>query len=189
MIALLQSGRAMPPSSETFDERIEMVERAIDSHGTFLLDYLTCLTRNRHDAESIHSDLWVYVLHRFRFEKIGHLGALRRKAYQLFVDHYRKQRRNPVLAVEAPPDMPASHGQHEPFTEAEQTAFKARFFAEYNVDLPAWHRDALWLHAWHGHSYQEIAEIMGRPSSTIGDWIAQARTAFADYLNSNPSNR
>lgn len=189
MSAILQSGRTMPPPSETFDERIEMVERAIDSHGAYLLDYLTGLTRNRHDAESIHSDLWVYALHRFPAEKIAHLGALRRKAYQLFVDHYRKQRRSPVRVVEDPPDMPASHGQHEPCSEAEQAAFKARFFAEYDVDLPARHRDALWLHAWCGYTFQEIAEIMGKPSSTIGDWITQARQAFADHLNSNPTDR
>ncbi|MBK1883531.1 RNA polymerase sigma factor [Luteolibacter pohnpeiensis] len=174
-------------SSESFDERLAKVEHAIDSHGSYLLDYLTSLTKNRHDAEAIHSDLWVYVLHRFRSEHIEHLGALRRKAYQLFIDHYRKQRRNPVLIVEETPECP-TQSSHEPYTDEEQAEFKARFFAEYQVDLPTEHQEALWLHAWCGYTFQEIAKIMGRPSSTIGDWITLARQAFADYLNSNPLN-
>lgn len=176
----------MPEHQDDFDTRLEMVEQAIDSHGSYLLRYLHSLTKQWQDAEGLHSDLWVYVIHRFPMAKIGHLGALRRKAYHLFVDHYRKNQRNPVMAVEEPPERAVAYHAQAPYTDEEQAAFRARFFEEYDVDLSDSHKEALWLHAWCGHTYEEIAAILKIPSSTIGDRISQSRKAFADYLNSNP---
>lgn len=171
-------------SEPSFEEKMEMVERAIDAHGSYLLHYLQSLTKNRHDAENLHSELFVHVLHRFRPEKIGHIGMLRRKAYQLFVDHYRKRRRDPVAVLEDPPEESCGSCR-EPYTEAEQENFRRRFFTDYPVAIPPEHEEALWLHAWCGHTFQEVATIMGKPSSTIGDWISGARQAFADFLNTN----
>ena len=178
--------QAMSQAEPTFDEKMELVEQAIDAHGSYLLHYLQSLTKNRHDAENLQSELWIYVLHRFRPENIPRLGMLRRKAYQLFVDHYRNWRRDPVAFVEDPPEKDLPSVGSEPYTQEEQDAFRRRFFDDYPVGLPPEHEEALWLHAWCGHSFQEVAGIMGKPSSTIGDWISGARRAFSDYLNSNP---
>ncbi|BCX48597.1 hypothetical protein HAHE_25050 [Haloferula helveola] len=180
--------QAAPPEAAShhpsFDEKMEMVERSIEAHGSYLLNFLHSLTRNRQDAENLHSDLWVYVLHRFSPDRIGDIAALRRKARHLFIDHYRKLRRDPLAFVEDTPESGSGSGISEPFTEREQAEFRRRFFTEFPVCLPPEHEEALWLHAWCGHTFQEVAGIMGKPASTVGDWIAGARQAFADHLNS-----
>lgn len=166
-----------------FDQRLRLVEEAIDRHGSYLQQYLYGLTKQWQDAENLFNDLWVNVLHRFPKDKITHVGFLRRKCFQLFVDQWRRSKRNPVTTVEDPPDHAAPLGPGEAFTGEEEAAFKERFFSEYAVDLTPQQKDALWLHARFGYTYVEIAEKLGIPPSTIGDLIKHARKIFAEHLN------
>lgn len=169
--------------TEVTDHRLALVERAIDTHGAYLLHYLTQLTRNPHDAGELFNDLWMVVLRRFKDGDIGNLSFLRRKAYQIFVDWYRKERRNPVAAMETPPEIAAPPGQGDVLSAEEEEGFKIRFFEEYPVALSPEQKEALWLHARLGMTFVEIAAMLDKPPSTVGDWIKQARTAFAEYLN------
>lgn len=171
---------------ELFDRRTRLVEHAIDDYGSYLLNYLSGLTKQAQDAEELFDDLWIFVLNRFDESEISQLGLLRRKAYQLFVDYWRKKQRNPVIAVEDVPEiaMP-SHTYSEPFTDAEDAAFKEKFFAEHGTKLPSDQQDALWWHARYGMTFQEIGIEMGKAPSTIGDWIDRARLSIAEGLNRN----
>lgn len=172
---------------EDFDARLTKVEAAIDQHGAHLRAYLFKLTRNHHDAEELFDDLWMHALHRFEFENLTSLPLLRRKAYQLFVDAWRKKARSRVTTVEEVPEQPVFQSIHqEAGTPKEEEAMKVRFFSEYDAGLSNEQRDALWLHARYGYTFAEVGEIMQKPSSTVGDWITQARRAFSDAFN-NPA--
>src|ERR1700761_9421738 len=97
-----------PPSAETdFDRRVELVMASVDLHHTYLLNYLRSMA-GHHDAEDILQELWKFVVVHFSEDKIDCLPLLRRKAYQLFIDHYRKNRARGILMErveqESPPE-------------------------------------------------------------------------------------
>lgn len=169
--------------SEDFDARLKLVEQAIDEHGSYLLSYLKSLTKQKEDAEELFDDLWIWVLNKLPEDRIFHVGVLRRKAYQLFVDRWRKQKRNPVFAVEDLPDVSSPDTQSEALTDEEEEQFKIRFFSEYDVNLSEKQKHVLWLSARMGYTHREISDLIGIPASTVGDWLLQCREAFADYLN------
>lgn len=169
--------------TQNFDARLKLVEQAIDEHGSYLLSYLKGLTKQKEDAEELFDDLWIWVLNKLPEDRIFHVGVLRRKAYQLFVDRWRKQKRNPVIVVEDLPDASSPDSSGEALTDAEEQRFRARFFAEYDVDLTKQQKDVLWLSARMGYTHREISDIVGVPASTVGDCLLKCRQVFADYLN------
>jgi len=171
------------PTEEDFNRRLRIVEKAIKQHGTYILHYLHSLTKQWQDAEDLNSELWIAVLHHFEEADIMHVGLLRRKAFQTFVDFWRKKRRSLISTVERLPEVAAPDIAAEPFTEAEEEKFKIQFFTEYPVDLNQEQKDALYLHARYGYTHTEIAERLGRPTSTIGGWLQNARQIFTDHLN------
>lgn len=167
-----------------FDRRLALVEQAIDRYGGYLQGYLFDLTKQWQDAEDLLSQLFVHVLHRFPEERIMQVGVLRRKAYQLFVDYWRKKQRSvPTVDEESGHEQPAANVAPEPQTEEEEAAFKARFFSDYDVGLSEAQKEALWLHARYGYTHVEISKQLGVPSSTIGDWIKHARKRIAERIN------
>jgi RNA polymerase sigma factor (sigma-70 family) len=168
----------------TFDERLAAVEASIDRHHTYLENYLANLTRNRADAEDLISQLWVHVLRKFNDGQIGSLPILRRKAYQLFVDHYRKKVRLREDIRDQLPEQRIRHVGKEAYSSAEEAALKAHFWAEYPVELSESQREVLWLSARYGFTIGEIAARMKLPSSTVGDWLQRGRRIFAAHLNS-----
>lgn len=167
-----------------FNARLEKVMVAVDLHHCILHDYLYRLTRHWQDAEDILQDLWRYVLLHFPEDKIDSLSLLRRKAYQLFVDHYRAAKRRPELVEGELPEMPTT-GQLQPaVTDAGEAQMKSRFWGEFHgIELTDQQKDVLWLHGRYGQTYQEIAQATGIAPSTVGDWITLGRERLADYLN------
>lgn len=168
----------------TFDQRLASLEEAIDKHHVYLERYLGSLTRNHADAEDLLSRLWVNVLHKFKDDQIGNLPILRRKAYQLFIDHYRAKMRymDKIQVVETLPEPGIQHLGKEAYTSTEEALLKARFWAEYPVDLPKQQKEVLWLSARYGFTIQEISEHLSLPTSTVGDWLQRSRKALADYV-------
>lgn len=176
------------PVSETadavFERRLAAVTQAVDSYHTYLLDYLHRLTRQWQDAENLLQDLWRTVLMNFDEDKIGVLPLLRRKAHQLFIDHYRKlKRRGEVLADEIP-ETPVQGYGFSAITDEGEEALKARFWSEYpGIELTAQQKETLWLHARYGFTYKEIEERTGIAASTVGDWIVLGRKKLSEILN------
>lgn len=169
-----------------FERRMERVMTAVDLHHAHLLDYLFQLTRHRQDSEDLAQELWRYVLHNFPEEKITALSLLRRKAYQLFVDHYRAAKRRPEVPLEEVHDRPVYVSREAAFSDAEEGRMKTSFWLEFHgIDLTEAQKEVLWLHGRYGFTYQEIAAQTGVPSSTVGDWIALGRERLMNYLNQN----
>lgn len=171
-----------------FQQRLDRVMASVDLYQTHLQDYLYRLTRQWQDAEDILQELWRYVLLYFPEEKIDSISLLRRKAFQLFVDHYRKVKRRPEILTDELPELPVS-GEHQPsITEAGEAEMKERFWREFHgIELSDAQKDVLWLHARYGQTYQEIERQIGVPASTVGDWIALGRERLTEYLNTQPN--
>jgi RNA polymerase sigma factor (sigma-70 family) len=176
---------ALPDKAEAaFERRMAAVTEAVGKYHAYLLDYLYRMTRQRQDAENLLQDLWRHVLLNFDEDKIGALPLLRRKAYQLFIDHYRRQVRRGETLSEEPPEVAVQGTNFSAFTEAEEIALRKKFWSEYpTVELTSEQKEALWLHARYGFTYKEIEQRLGFPSSTIGDWIALGRKKLAEAIN------
>jgi DNA-directed RNA polymerase specialized sigma24 family protein len=173
-----------------FERRVAAVSHAVDDYHRYLLDYLYRLTRQWQDAENLLQDLWRHVLIHFKEEQIHTLPLLRRKAYQLFVDHYRRQvRRGEVLSDELP-EVPSEGAKLAAFTDEGEAALREKFWAEYpGLDLTDAQKEALWLHARYGFTFKEIESRTDVPASTVGDWIALARKKLAAVINNEPQSK
>lgn len=167
-----------------FERRLAAVSQSVDDYHTYLMEYLHRLTRQYQDAENLLQDLWRHVLLNFDEAHICSLPLLRRKAYQLFVDHYRRNvRRGEVLSDEVP-EVPVQQDSFAACTPEEEEAVKHRFWSEYpDIDLTAQQKDVLWLSARYGFTYKEIEARTGIASSTVGDWIAIARAKLTEAMN------
>lgn len=178
-----QAPSAPDTVDQRFDHRLALVEQAIDLHHSHLTDYLHSLTRNWHDAQDIAQELWKHILLHFPEEKISQLGILRRKAYQLFVDHYRRRGRRLETPMDLLPEIPVPARSREAATAQEEQALFVRFWSEFpGVDLSDRQKECLWRYARYGYTIHEIAADLSIPKSTVADWIALARRKIAAQL-------
>lgn len=167
-------------SEELFDLRLKLTEESIDKYGSYLLDYAQSLCQGYPmDAESLYDEFWIHVLNKFKEEDILHVGFLRRKLYQRFVDAWRKMKRNPVIATDTLPDVEYEESQQADVSSLE---VKKSFFADHPVNLTDLQKEALFLWAYEELTYEEIAERLGRPRSTIGGWVKLGRQAVIDHI-------
>ncbi len=176
------------PTDDVFERRLIAVTQSVDDYHTYLRDYLFRLTRQYQDAENLLQDLWRHVLLHFQEDQIHALPLLRRKAYQLFIDYYRrKARRGEILADELP-EVPAQRQAHA-FTAEDESAFRDKFWSEYpGIELTSPQKEALWLHARYGFTCKEIETRLNVPASTIGDWIMLGRKRLSDWINNELKN-
>jgi len=185
---------AMKPSTQSpqasevaFEKRLAAVTEAVGNYHAYFVDYLYRMTRQRQDAENLAQDLWRHVLLHFDEDKIGALPLLRRKAYQLFIDHYRRQVRRGEILSDETPEIAVLPTRFAAFTDKEETGLKKRFWAEYpGIDLTETQKEALWLHARYGFTCKEIGQRLSAPASTVGDWIALGRKKLAEIINNEP---
>lgn len=166
-----------------FERKMALVSQAVSDYHAYLREYLYRMTRQWQDAENLLQDLWRHVLLNFDEDKIQCLPLLRRKAYQLFIDHYRRQvRRGEILSDELP-EVPVS-GARASITDDDEAGLKKKFWADYpKIELTEQQKDALWLHARYGFTFKEIEKQLGVPASTVGDWITLGRKKLAEAIN------
>jgi RNA polymerase sigma factor (sigma-70 family) len=165
-----------------FERRMAAIRQAVDDYHSYLLDYLFRLTRQWQDAENLAQDLWRHVLHHFDEDKIHCLPLLRRKAYQLFIDHYRRLVRRGEVFSDSPPEVVETRTASA--EDDDEAGLQQRFWSEYpDIDLSEPQKEALWLYARYGYTFKEIEQKLGTPASTIGDWIALARKKLAEAIN------
>jgi len=167
-----------------YERRVAAVKGSIDQYHTYLRNYLYGMTRQWQDAENLLQDLWKYVLLRFEEDQIGSLPLLRRKAYQLFIDHYRRIVRRGEALSDAVPEQMTKPMAGEAYSESEESALKEKFWSEYpGIDLNEKQKDVLWLHARYGYTYKEIEARTGVAGSTACDWIAHGRKCLSEFIN------
>ena len=179
MKALNQPDLSEETAEAAFDRRMDLVMESVDRHHTYLLGYLTRLAGPPH-AEDLLQELWKYVVVHFPEDKITSLSLLRRKAYQVFVDHYRRRRTHARLVDRIADEQKESSHL---YPEGDEAEFKARFFDEYPVDLSDRQKTVLWHYGRYGMTYQEIEQELGVPASTAHDWVKQGRAQLQAMLN------
>ena len=170
-------------AEEKFSRRVELVMASVDLHHTCLLNYLRSLA-GHHDAEDILQELWKFVVVHFAEDKIDCLPLLRRKAYQLFVDHYRRSVARGNLLEQAsqvpPPEM-----QDFVYDEADEPRLQAKFWQEFPVDLTDEQKNVLWHYGRYGMTFQEIENKLGVKASTACDWVKLGHEKLEPFLNDN----
>lgn len=181
------------PSTEAaealFQRRLAAVTRSFEDYHAYLLAYLHGLTRQYQDAENLVQDLWKHVLLNFEEDQIHSLPLLRRKGYQLFIDHYRRQKRRGEIVTDEIPEVLMPSRPFVDQSEEGEATLRARFWSEYpGIDLTEPQKEAIWLHARYGYSFKEVSERLKAPASTIGDWITLARKKLAAAIN-NPNHK
>lgn len=184
MKALAESEQKNAAAEALFERRMALVMEAVDLHHGHLVDYLWRLTRQKQDAEDLTQNLWRYVLLHFPEAKILCLSLLRKKAYQLFVDHYRAAVRRREVLTDEVPEVPLTVRREGAYSETAEKELQAKFWSEFEgIELSAAQKEVLWLHARYGLTYQEIEARLGIASSTIGDWVNLGRQRLAAYLD------
>lgn len=164
-----------------FDRRVELTMGSVDLHHTYLLGYLRSLA-GHHDAEDILQELWKFVVVHFPEDKIQSLSLLRRKAYQLFVDHYRRNKARGVL-MERVEHEPLPERHEHVSDDAEEARLQARFWQEFPVNLSEQQKTVLWYYGRYGLTFQEIEDKLGVKASTACDWVKLGREQLEIYLS------
>jgi DNA-directed RNA polymerase specialized sigma24 family protein len=172
---------ARPATDVNFDRRVELVMASVDLHHTYLLNYLR-LMAGYHDAEDILQELWKFVVVHFAEDKIDCLPLLRRKAYQLFVDHYRKCCARGILMEKAAQEVLPENREHI-FDEQEEARLQEKFWQEFPVDLSDQQKSVLWHYGRYGLTFQEIEDTLGVKASTACDWVKIGRQQLEPFLN------
>src|SRR5580692_5462434 len=168
-------------ANELFNRRRELVVASVDLYHSYLIQYLKAFAP--HDCvEDVVQELWKYVLLNFPIEKIQDIGLLRRKAYQLFVDQYRKAKVLSEAKAKIMYEPVRVHGEAA-FNPASEAELKRRFWLEYDVGLTDLQKEVVWHHARYGMTFDEIEKALGVKASTACDWMAMARKKIAAVLN------
>lgn len=158
-------------------------EQAFQLYQEKLKRFLARFT-DSHSAEDILQELWRFVYLRFTIDQMTSLPLLKRKAYQLFVDCYRKRQRYrkacETIWNEAGSDELV---REEAFVSDED--LEKRFCEAFPVDgLTKQQKKLVFLMARNGWSYNEAESETGVPASTACDWVARARLELSRYRDS-----
>ena len=168
-------------ADELFDRRKELVMGSVDLYHGYLIKYLKSFAP--HDCvEDVVQELWKYVLLKFPLEKIQDVGLLRKKAYQLFIDQYRKSK---VLSEAKTMIMlePTRENGEAVFSASSEAKLQERFWLEYDVGLTDLQKEVVWHHARYGMTFEEIEQALGIKASTACDWMKLARKKIAAVIN------
>jgi RNA polymerase sigma factor (sigma-70 family) len=175
-----------PPATtgSTFNERKQLVMQSVQRHDRYLRNYLYGMTKSWPDADDLAQDLWRYVIRSFADDQIASLPLLRYKAYQLFVDFYRRNLRRSETSIEAVAQIPDQPSELSALSKDEEAALEKAFWEELpGIGLTKLQRKAIWLKARFGMTIAEISEQLDVPRSTLGDWITLAREQIRDHLD------
>jgi RNA polymerase sigma factor (sigma-70 family) len=167
----------------SLDLRTNLVTESFTKYHVYLVDHIYRLCGSHDLAEEVIQELWIHVYGSFKTEHIGCLPILRRKAWQKYVDHYRKIRRLNEVNSELVVESIEARFSTEPFNESEEEEMEQNFWSEFpEIDLTEAQKKVIWLHARYGYTYAEIEKKMGVTTSTICDWLQKARTKIPEYL-------
>ena len=154
---------------------------SVDLYHTGLLSYLRSLA-GHHDAEDILQELWKFVVVHFPEDRIQSLSLLRRKAYQLFVDHYRRKKSQGALMEKIEHEPPTEKHEYV-FGDEEEARLQKKFWQEFPVDLTDSQKSVLWHYGRYGMTYAEIEAALGIKASTACDWVKLGRERLQSHLD------
>jgi RNA polymerase sigma-70 factor (ECF subfamily) len=155
-------------------------DRAVREHRPVLLDLARKLCRAQIDPDDLVQDVLETTLqHLAELPDDANLVAwMTRVMRNRFIDRCRRLK---VRGVQTPiEDVPVAQPVKD--DEVWWQRLSAEDIRSRLDQLPAEQRKALELFAFHGASYQEIAERLGIPKATVGTRILRARTRLKQLL-------
>lgn len=164
-------GRVVPIEQARARQRFD---RAVREHRAVLLDLARKLCRTHVDPDDLVQDVFETTFNHIAElpEDTNLVAWMTRVLRNRFVDRCRRLKtRGTQTPIE---DVPVASVIAEPeawWQRLSADDIRARLDA-----LPAEQRAAFELFAFHGASYQEIAEKLGIPKATVGTRILRART-------------
>lgn len=136
--------------------------------------YRLCFTyvKSAADAEDCAEDVFVKVLTgEFEFnDEVHERKWLTVTAINLCKDRLKSRKRKSIVPIDDEPEIAA------PEKEDRSDVLEAV------LALPVKYKDVIWLYYYEGYQTDEIAEILGRPPSTIRNQMRDARKLLKDKL-------
>jgi RNA polymerase sigma-70 factor, ECF subfamily len=154
------------------------IGRIVSQYHYRLLRYIVYLTGRRDSAEDLVQETWMRVLDRAR----QYDGRSRFEpwlfsiARHLAIDHLRREGRDMVAELEAPPDAADS-----PFAIAARSEDASRIATAMD-GLPPAYREALLLRFQEELSLEEISQVAGAPVSTVSSRIQRGLAILRTQL-------
>ena len=152
------------------------VRELIDRFQTEVYALCVRLLRHRHDAEDVAQEVFLRVvrsLHRWdgaRPLRPWILGITVNRCRTAMAKRVKRPPTADYLAEMPDKEPPAGDGE------------LAAAIAECVADLRAEYREVFVLFHETGRSYEEIAEIVGRPVGTVKTWLHRARHLMMEHL-------
>lgn len=165
-----------PPGQQAEAMRRKEHDEAFAKYGAAIVKLLQRRCRDLHLVEDVAQELWIYVWERFPDGTMSNFKHLKVKALSLLVDEFRKRGvrsfAEPMAEHPEVEEMPAERI----FTATHEAQLEEKFWENFpNVNLTAEQKRAFELHKLHGYTLAEIAQMLGRPVSTVGDWMDVVR--------------
>ena len=140
---------------------------------------------NETDAKDLSQIFWIHVFEKFPEDDFLKPGILHRKAYQIFVDEWRKRKvRSHVITTDEVPevaDMPIAKERDD---LAYEKSLYERFWSGFpGIGLTDQQKASFWYHERYGYTMRETADKVGAPHSTVGGWIQLCKKRCLEYLN------
>lgn len=150
----------------------EEFEAFYERHWKYV--YRLCMTymRSTAEAEDCTEDVFVKVLTgEYEFtDEVHERKWLTVTAINLCKDRLKSWKHKAVVSIDDEPELAAP----EPEDNSHVT--------EAVKNLPVKYKDVIWLYYYEGYRTEEIAQILGRPPSTVRNQLRDARKLLKDIL-------
>ena len=171
------------PANETAARHDEFVA-LVEAHQRPLMKVCWSYTRTPHDRDDLFQEIAAQLWTAFpSYDSTRPFGTwMVRIALNVAIDHHRRRQRRRALttAVSLDPTMDPPHAasddKHEQLDELREL-----------LDRQSAPDRALLLLTLEGHSYREIAEIMGISETNVGTRLNRLKTSLRASVQSSPS--
>lgn len=154
-------------------------ERLVDTYADTILRVCYTYLRSTQDAEDICQDVLLKVLQRpQRFFSADHVRAwIIRVAANACKDLLKSRGARATVALDD-----ASEPASAPYATEAQLAARSQSVLQSVMNLPAYYREAIYLHYYEGYSIKQIAELAGASESAIATRLSRGRAMLRPVL-------
>ena len=169
------------------NHRLEAFNLALEAHSGAMLHFLFGLCNNWETAEDLSQNLWASVHRYFSPSQYQDKPLLYRKAKQVFIDYYRREKVRPDF--ETSDDsyhsiiMPSREEADSP--EEEERLFRNFWEMFYPDEYDELSKRIFWFHARYDYTLAEISEMVNLPKSTTHDKLQAIKRRCRQSLSTS----
>lgn len=165
-------------------ERMQALSAAVNARGEYVIGYLMSLTRDAHTAKDLAQQTWLKVYEYFEVNDFTHLGLLKHRAHQVFIDYARaRTTRAFVQTHENLDNFRVEYIPREQEGAEAEAILKARFWENFApLKFEVADRECFWLLYRYGYTIKEVSERLKWPTTTIHDRMRKLKQACVQRL-------